>query len=418
MPTGGNAPECVVFDSEAAVAPLDLFFMLDSSGSMDFETQQPGLTKWQAIRNAFQAFATDPLSQGIGVALSFFPIIDFTEPELCSAVGPLCGTPSNCVDISVCSTGFNLCDTDQDCIDAGFPQDTCVPYGICQNAPQFGCLPTDPSFNCQSGTGPCIQGGLCWDHFTCDAGPYQSPIFGVAELPAGAATFINTIDGKTPDGATPTLPALQGAVDGAVSWANANPSHSVIVVLTTDGLPTVCDPDIEGPDPTLAIQNLANAAAVGAAQDVPTWVIGVFAPDEAVEATPNLDAIAVAGGTDEAFIIDSSGSVTQDFIAALNEVRANALSCEFQLLPGGDPLDWEDVWIRVTDNSMNELWIPRVDDEASCDAVTGGFHYDVAVGMGQTPSRIILCAASCAIINENPDQTIEVFSTCDDPPDN
>ena len=165
---------------------------------MDFETQQPGLTKWQAIRNAIQAFATDPLSQGIGVALSFFPIIDFTEPELCSAVGPLCGTPSNCVDISVCSTGFNLCDTDQDCIDAGFPQDTCVPYGICQNAPQFGCLPTDPSFNCQSGTGPCIQGGLCWDHFTCDAGPYQSPIFGVAELPAGAATFINTIDGKTP----------------------------------------------------------------------------------------------------------------------------------------------------------------------------------------------------------------------------
>ena len=414
MPIGGNAPECVVFNSDAALAPLDLFFMLDSSGSMDFTTQG-GITKWQAVRTAFNQFVNDPESAKIGVGLSFFPIIDFNEPDICNAVSMPCGTPGNCKDINVCPTSFDTCDTDQDCADAGFPQDDCVPYGVCANAPQFPCLPTEPTFNCNGNTGPCVQAGICWDHYTCESMPYAIPSFGVSQLPGAANGFINTIDSKIPDGATPTLPAIRGSVDGAIDFKNQNPAHTVVVVLTTDGLPTVCDPDLELPDETQAIQNLADVAASAFAQDIPVWVIGVFAPDEQAEAQANLDAIALAGGTGTAFIMNTAGPVTDQFLAALNEVRANALSCEFELLPSNDPIDYEETWIRVIDDNMNQTWIPRVAGPGSCPLDGHGFHYDVDVPPN-TPNRIILCPFSCDEISSNPEQTIEVFSTCDDPP--
>ena len=35
---------------------------------------------------------------------------------------------------------------------------------------------------------------------------------------------------------------MQGAIDHAKSWANANPSHRVVTLLATDGLPTECTP--------------------------------------------------------------------------------------------------------------------------------------------------------------------------------
>ncbi len=379
---------------------------------MDFQIQG-NTTKWQAVRNAFSSFATDGDSAGIGIALAFFPIIDFSEPAICNAVNQLCGDPNHCVDIHVCPSAFITCETDQDCADAGFPQDDCVPYGVCQNAPGFPCLPTEPNFNCQPNTGPCIQAGSCWDHYTCASQPYQTPVFGVSKLPGAATGFINTIDQKAPNGGTPTLPALVGSIDAAIAHKTANPGHTVITLLTTDGLPTLCDDDMLGNDPNLPIQNLAAVAAGGLAQGVETWVIGVFSPEEQLEAQQNLDQIAIAGGTESAFIVDTSNTTTQQFIDALNEVRQNALSCEFELLPISDPIDYADVWIRIVDNDGNQVWVPRVADANAC-GDGQGFHYDVPVP-GNTPHRIILCPATCDLTTANPEQTIEVYSECEDP---
>ena len=85
--TGGvppDAPECAVYNSSAALAPLDVFLMVDSSGSMQLPIQGTGGRKWDAVQQAFSLFFYDELSVGIGVALSFFPIVNETIPAVCS----------------------------------------------------------------------------------------------------------------------------------------------------------------------------------------------------------------------------------------------------------------------------------------------------------------------------------------------
>jgi hypothetical protein len=143
----------------------------------------------------------------------------------------------------------------------------------------------------------------------------------------------------------------------------------------------------------------------------------VFTAEEQMEAQLNLDTIAAAGGTTSAFVIDTGGQVTEEFTEAMNQVRMNAKSCEFELVPSGDPIVWTDVWVRITSDMGDGVWVARVDGAAQCSAGSPGFYYDTPVGQGQIPNRIILCPSACALINDDPGQVIEVFSTCDDPPD-
>src|SRR5688500_12820532 len=61
--TGGGA-SCAGEKSTAELIPLDLFIMLDSSGSMD-EGTGDGNTKWEAVTEALVAFFNDPQSSSI-----------------------------------------------------------------------------------------------------------------------------------------------------------------------------------------------------------------------------------------------------------------------------------------------------------------------------------------------------------------
>ena len=413
---GGGVPECVVFDSAAALAPLDVFIMLDSSGSMDF-IAQGNTTKWQLVRNAFEGFVNDPESAGLGVGLSFFPIIDGGFQPFCAVnggPGTICA-PGECEPSNICAPSFtSLCDTNQDCSDAGLPNDTCGFWGACNGNVNSGWCNTPA--DCPQAGSTCEPAGTCWSYYTCTSASYQSPVFGVSKLPGAANGFLATMDGQPVTGGTPTLPALQGAVDGALSFASLNPSHNVIVVLTTDGIPTACDADLLGNDPMAPIQNLANVAASAQAQDVGVFVIGVFAPDEVAEAQANLDVVAQAGASQNAYIIETGNNqTTTDFVAALNEIRQNAKSCEFELVAGEDPIDYSKVWVRIVDED-SEVWVKRADGPSACHPSLGGFYYDGPFTPPNEPSRIILCPQSCQLIDEaeeNP--TVEVFTSCPDP---
>jgi hypothetical protein len=406
---GGGPPECVVYNSVAQLAPLDVFVVLDASGSMATQTAD-GQIKWQAVRDALAAFFASPDSEGISVGLTFFPIIDPNVPEYCFD-DATCGVPDACDPFFYCPEANISCDEDQDCVDAGFPNDKCERVGLCENAPLFVfCIDGyGPPWNCAPTWLPCTDVGLCENRFTCESPAYEQPVVSLAPLPGGGSGVLAAIDGKQPEGATPTLPALTGAATNAVAWSLANPERKVIVVLATDGLPTVCDPDLEV-DPQLGIANLATVAAAAAIDGVSTFVIGVFSPREAIEAQQNLDTIASAGGTEQAFVITTS--VTDQLVDALNEVRVTAESCEFSIVPGADPIDYAEVWVRLTPTEGAEpVWVGRVASAAACDP--GGFFYDVAVPGPQTPSRIILCPESCELFGSSPDRQIEIFTACD-----
>jgi len=406
---GAGAPECVVFNSSAALAPLDVFLMVDSSGSMDLDVEGGTISKWQAVQQSLGEFFYDEESAGIGFALSFFPIIDRTVPDLCAADSDCNTDPWGCRKVSVCSDDFTFCTEDSDCATG-----TCEQLGYCEAlGPSASCF-TSGLIECEQTSGPCVEYGYCEARYTCDVGPYEKPIIDVAPLPDSASPMVQTMSNYIPNGATPTLPALTGAVNNAIDWSAANPAHKVIVVLATDGLPTVCDPAIDTNDPDAAIKNLADAAAAGAEQEIQTFVIGVFSSEEQAEAQVNLDAIAQAGNTDNAFVVTADNTIGSQFTEALNQVRLTAKSCEFELAATEDPIDYSTVWVLVTPKQGSEgVWVAQVPSEESCDG--GGFYFDVPPG-GATPvSSVILCPDSCALLGASPDRTVEIYTTCDDP---
>src|SRR5205823_711503 len=126
---------------------------------------------------------------------------------------------------------------------------------------------------------------------------------------------------------TPTSAALQGAIDHATAWATAHTQDVVIALLATDGDPTECDTNLTN----------INAIAAKGANGTPkilTFVIGVGSSLGA------LNGVAQAGGTQSAFIVDTTQNVNQQFLDALNKIRGTALGCSYKIpIPsnGGTP---------------------------------------------------------------------------------
>ena len=165
-------------------------------------------------------------------------------------------------------------------------------------------------------------------------------------------TLTTSLGQHTPDGYTPTGPALKGAIQYAQQYAKAHAGHKLAVVLVTDGLPlaftdyfdtasgiihpgfprTECNPsDIAG---------IAGVAAAGATPRagtpaVPTFVIGVASNVELSSIGSKLNQIATGGGTAPAIRIDTSQDVSQVLRTKLAEIRTKAIACEYKLPAAG-----------------------------------------------------------------------------------
>ena len=167
-----------VYDSE--LLPLDMFVMLDRSGSMT------DLGKWSGVTGAIKDFMFLPDLHDFSMGIQFFPLVPTTPPPVQCASEPDCGSYGPCI------------------------------FGTCLSS----------------------LGGLD----SCDAADYRQPAVPIGILPAAAPAISNAIDQQTPGGSTPMAPALEGAIDYAQQWAADHPAHAVAVVLATDGDPTACNP--------------------------------------------------------------------------------------------------------------------------------------------------------------------------------
>src|SRR6185436_13797942 len=113
-------------------------------------------------------------------------------------------------------------------------------------------------------------------------------------------------------------------------------------------------------DPSTGVPALVDAASAGLDQGIQTFLIGVFAPDEQSDAQANLDAIAAAGGTKSAFVISTNGMVSQELVAALDDVRKSAKGCEFAIPEANGVLpDLEHVTVRVTPPGQPPVTVGR-----------------------------------------------------------
>ena len=395
---GGVGGACAGEVSAAELLPLDMYLMLDRSLSMNEETETVGVTKWEAVTQALAAFAQDSESAGLGVGIQYFP------------ANPPCDTDGDCPGsycyLSACNNvpTPQPCQTDGDC--PGTVSGSCVPIGECgaQTCTSVGDMCGATAVLCQQ-----LSSSVCVQPDTCPVSLYSTPAVPTAELPAAAAAFQASLTSMSPApipyGLTPTGPALQGAIDYSKQWVTANPTHTAIAVLVTDGVPTQC-----APSGTSAV---AAIASVGYFQDpsVQTFTIGVFAPDE-MEGKANIQAIADAGGG-QAFIVDPNADVEQQFIDALNSIRAESKECLFDIpAPEGDgELDFQKVNVELTDGDGNTTVLAYVASESQCDPNTGGWYYDTPPEDG-TPTKIIVCDANCDTFSASINAKVEIRVGC------
>ena len=81
---GGDAASCATATVSAQESPLDLYIMLDQSGSMN-ETVNGGGTKWSAVTSALESFLTQPGLTGISVGLQYFGLDSANHVPSCTA---------------------------------------------------------------------------------------------------------------------------------------------------------------------------------------------------------------------------------------------------------------------------------------------------------------------------------------------
>jgi len=69
---GGASAVCNAQVREGQRVPLDMYFLVDSSGSMDEAVS--GGSKWDVVSTALTGFLEDPRSAGTGVGIGYFPV--------------------------------------------------------------------------------------------------------------------------------------------------------------------------------------------------------------------------------------------------------------------------------------------------------------------------------------------------------
>jgi hypothetical protein len=409
--------ECAGTLVEAQRIPLDMYVMLDVSGSMLLFTNATGMiTKWQAVSSALTDFVSDPTSDGIGVGLQVFPIPNKAAPTSCT-------TDKQCGDFGPCFNraclpfdvgGFHGCLTDDNC---EYIDQHCVVYGLCARDETLVCEPAVQA-NCGAGLGACtVPPSFCLTAADCSTATYAAPAVAIAPLPGSRDGLVKVIQASTPqDGAqTPTGPALTGAIQQAKAWAMDHPDHQVVAVLATDGEPSLkTKGDLCATVTNADIQAVVDEAAAGLSMppNISTFVIGVVSPEDAASGAPAvLNAIAKAGGTTQAFIVATMGDVQQQFRDALNKIRASGLSCDLAVpqAEAGKTLDYGEVNVSF-DNGMGATDLLSWPDVTGCGA-EGGWYYDVAPADG-TPKRIVACPTTCADFEKTDMGSVQIKLGC------
>jgi len=216
----------------------------------------------------------------------------------------------------------------------------------------------------------------------CTGADYAFPVVPIGPLPGVAPSILKAISFQTLAPGTPTTQALDGAHVYVRGQQLAHPNHTLAVVMVTDGYPRSCGSSVEA----------TAAVAAGAASGTPpihTYVLGV-GPN-----LVNLNAIAQAGGTSQAYLAESGGETS--LLAALESIRTSALKCEMVLPLRNDGRPRLDV-TRVSTTVAATGESANVEQVAMAEACAGGpgWFFDNPVPPADPPpTKILLCPSSC-----------------------
>jgi Mg-chelatase subunit ChlD len=308
--------QCIHDSRAVGEIPIDLYFALDRSKSMDTVDRDARVTRWEAISAAMNSFVNSPLSVGLGAGLEFFP---------------------------------------------------------------RSMLGGDPY---------------------CASADYAFPVVPIGTLPGVAPSITKAISVQTRGQATPMTPALEGAHVYARKEQASRPTHTTAVVVVTDGMPRDCGS-------TLSATAAVAAAATTGIPPIRTYVLGV-GPN-----LGNLNTIARAGGTSQAFLVESAGG--DSLLAALEAIRTSAQSCEYVLPAGGQLPHIDDVQVSTFVSKGGVVSsVNQVPNAQACAGKSGWF-FDRPIGGDTPPTKILLCPASCDPLVKGEGNRIDVAIGCDTP---
>lgn len=356
---GAEGSVCESTSSEARLSPVYLGFAFDVSGSMGLHQApewwyDPAL-KWTPVVEAIQAYFEDADSEGTSASLTFFPAAGNQNQKCSSETYEAPVTPMT--------------------------------------------------------TLPSTEFGAAFEGYETEVG---SPL-----------------SGGDWRGGTPTQAAVEGVAAYLRTLVEEHPEDKFALVLVTDGLPMGC--------PDNSIDSVAASLAALADAGLPTYVIGIQNPVNPPAALPQgwtdwgecqegpggdtepcespnnldeLDALAVAGGTGAAILVDTNDpSATEEQLsAAIREIAAESASCEIPIPPNptpGEVFDKDKVDVRITVDGETT----RLDYDPACE-IDGAWHYDDE----DDPTSIELCPSTCDTVTADKNSRIEVDFLCEDRP--
>jgi hypothetical protein len=346
---------CGTGSATATLTPVSMFVMFDRSGSMLTDTMP---TRWDNAATALTAFFQDPEAADLAVALRFFP---HTNP----AMG-------------------------------------------CTNNSMSGCIAAD----CAQPLVPLMADPLMpLAKLSADPAPMDTH---EAELVA-AITASAPVMGSGNSGGTPTHAALQGALEWATAYQTAHPrpEQQTVVVLVTDGEPNGCGNScsMNGGNREACLTGISMLASTALANsDIRTYVVGLT--DEAASLA-FLDDLAVAGGTNEAFIVLDGPTSAMELADALKAIQGSALSCDFAypMVADGGMSDPAKINVDYTPGAQGSAKVPfyRVENEAACATSTQpSWYYDNPM----MPTRIFLCPSACTTVTADTGAKLDIQIGC------
>jgi Mg-chelatase subunit ChlD len=346
-----DAPACFEQATDGERLPMDMFMIYDTSGSMNESVN--GSTRMDIVRNALITFLNDPQSADIGTGIMYFPK---TDPA----------APTSCTTTTDCQTAQK-------------------DYGQCLSLIPFVNLAGCPFPPC-----------ACTGADACNVGVYAQPDVPIT-LPANPAPVIASLQAQRTGGFTPLRYALEGAHTYAATWAQEHPGRKTIVVLVGDGDPQGC---LNG-NAIADSENVVRAALNGP-QQIPTFVVGVG------DSVNNLNQVAAAGGTGQAYLMSDAQAATQ-FTEAMDDIRGRAFPC-VMVIPEDQTLDPAKLNIEFTprDATQPQL-VARTHNGREDGCGNGeGWYYDDP----DNPTQIGMCPATCNIMTSGEGRRLTMKLGC------
>lgn len=226
------------------------------------------------------------------------------------------------------------------------------------------------------------------DPNVCTVDAHADAAVPIGVLPQSAPNLINTLDTNEPQGGTPTHLGIEGACEYSNAHKQQHPANKVVILLVTDGIPEhSCNANI---------QQAVNAAEEcyddGAGREI--YVLGIEANagggGGGNSSLRQLNEIAVAGGTEQAYLTDAN-DVAGSVLTALNAIRADAvIPCTINIPePSTGVVDTNEVNVGICNAAGATLHTYRVTDEDTC--ANGAWYLDQVGG----DPVVQLCDETC-----------------------